>query len=157
MRTTRFLFLVICTLFPVTGCKTHSSSAEHSSPTQLEENNLYLAVGQHDFSLRLANNETATALMDLLPLQLNMQAMEHEKYFFFDRQFPVSSYQPIDLAAGDVMLYGSNCLVIFYEDFTTSYSYTRIGWIDEPLALATALGTGPIKIELTKEVRSNAR
>jgi hypothetical protein len=40
------------------------------------------------------------------------------------------------------MLYGDNCVVLFYETFTTSYSYTKIGSIDNPAGLKTALGTG---------------
>ena len=28
------------------------------------------------------------------------------------------------------MLYGNNCLVVFYKSFETSYSYTKIGHIE---------------------------
>ena len=28
------------------------------------------------------------------------------------------------------MLYGNNCLVVFYKSFNTSYSYTKIGHIE---------------------------
>ena len=36
----------------------------------------------------------------------------------------------IKINAGDIMLYGNNCLVVFYKSFDTTYSYTKIGHID---------------------------
>lgn len=46
------------------------------------------------------------------------------------------------------MLWGNNCLVLFYEDFTTSYSYTRIGKIVDVDGLISALkGNAALKIE----------
>jgi len=48
------------------------------------------------------------------------------------------------------MLYGSNTLVLFYQTFSTSYNYSRIGRIANPAGLADALGLGntTVKFEL---------
>ena len=54
----------------------------------------------------------------------------NEKYIYLDETYPTNSYDPKHINKGDVMLYGDNCLVIFYKSFDTSYSYTKIGHID---------------------------
>ena len=48
--------------------------------------------------------------------------------------------------AGDLMLYGSNTLVLFYKPFSTSYNYSPIGRIESPLGLAAALGSGNVTV-----------
>jgi hypothetical protein len=45
------------------------------------------------------------------------------------------------------MLYGNNCLVLFYEGFNTSYSYTRIGHFENASGLAAAVGTGDATVK----------
>ena len=37
---------------------------------------------------------------------------------------------PFIIEAGDIMLFGNNCLVVFYKSFNSSYSYTKIGHIE---------------------------
>jgi hypothetical protein len=49
------------------------------------------------------------------------------------------------------MLYGSNTVVLFYENFSTSYGYTRLGKIDNPAGLATALGSGNVTVTFDLE------
>ena len=48
------------------------------------------------------------------------------------------------------MLYGDDCLVIFYEDFKTSYSYTKIGKIDNVDNLKNVLERGNITVSIDR-------
>ena len=47
---------------------------------------------------------------------------------------------------GDVMLFGSDCLVIFYDSFETEFRYTKIGHIDN----LGDLGNGNVDVSITK-------
>ena len=53
-----------------------------------------------------------------------------------------------EIHAGDLKLYGSSCLVLFYESFSTSYSYTSLGYVENPEGLAEALGTGSVRVDM---------
>ena len=53
------------------------------------------------------------------------------------------------------MLYGNNCLVVFYESFDTSYTYTKIGHIDDTSGLVDALGTGSVTVTFEMNVTSD--
>ena len=46
------------------------------------------------------------------------------------------------------MLYGNNCLVIFYESFSTTYSYTKIGHIENIDNLKENLESGNVEIKI---------
>jgi hypothetical protein len=44
------------------------------------------------------------------------------------------------------MLFGSDCLVLFFEDFSTSYSYTRIGHIEDAGDFVDTLTSGNVEV-----------
>ena len=106
-----------------------------------------LSAGGSDFTAILEENATAQAFVDLMPVTLNMSELNgNEKYYYLSTSLPAAPVNPGTIHAGDIMLYGSSCIVIFYKTFTTSYSYTRIGRIDNVENLQSALGTGSVSV-----------
>lgn len=110
-----------------------------------------VTVGTKTFTATLADSETGRAFAQLLPMTLSMTELNgNEKYHYLDSSLPTDSYQPGTIQAGDLMLYKDNCVVLFYETFSSSYSYTRIGSIDNPAGLAAALGAGNVSVRFEK-------
>lgn len=106
-----------------------------------------IRVSSAVFTATLQDNETATAFKAMLPLTLNMADLNaNEKHADLPRSLPVDASNPRTIQAGDVMLWGANTIVVFYETFTTSYSYTRIGKVDDVSGLAAALGSGSVTV-----------
>ena len=92
---------------------------------------VYIKIDNKKLGIDLENNSTTSALIKLLPLELSMSDLNgNEKYVYLNESLPTNTYSPNHIEAGDVMLFGDNCLVIFYESFDTSYSYSKIGHIN---------------------------
>lgn len=116
---------------------------DNDNNDNLMGNQLEMSVGNTSFRVSLEDNAAAEAFKALLPLMLNMSELNgNEKFFNLSTHLPVAASRPGTIRMGDLMLYGSNCLVLFYESFSSSYSYTRIGRVDNPSELAVALGRG---------------
>ena len=106
---------------------------------------VYIDINNETFEMDLEDNSTVSALVKMLPLNLSMGDLNgNEKYAYFDKPLPTNTYSPKHIEAGDVMLFGDNCLVIFYESFDTSYSYSKIGRINN----MPSLGDGNISISI---------
>ncbi len=110
-----------------------------------------LTINGNNFTATLEDNETTRELLNRLPLELNMSELNgNEKYYYFDDSLPTNSYRPGSINTGDIMLYGNDCLVIFYESFNTTYSYTRIGRIDNANNLDKVVGSGSVNVRISK-------
>lgn len=104
-------------------------------------------IGGERFAIDLADNETASAFARLLPLEANMSELNgNEKYIYLNDALPSQPANPGTIEAGDVMLYGDSCLVVFYKSHPTSYAYTRIGKINDTASLAEAVGSGSVEM-----------
>ena len=148
-------------LLSFSACRSADNSAESGPPatawvepsaaTAIQEDEtmpqLTVTVGGQSFSATLYDNDTAKALADWLPMTLDMSELNgNEKYHYFSSSLPTDASCPAQIQAGDIMLFGDSCLVLFYKSFSTSYSYTPLGRIDDPSSLAAALGSGDVQV-----------
>ena len=109
--------------------------------------NIKVIIDGKTYNAEIEENETAQSFVSMLPAEYNMNELNgNEKYFYLDNALPINSYNPKLIESGDIMLYGNNCLVVFYKSFNTSYSYTKIGHIDN----LSDLGNGNITIRFEK-------
>ena len=150
----RYILFILIILFLFTSC-----NKKINNDNKIEDNNtndiindeeiisMKAIINNIEYVINLENNNTVNELIKLLPLELEMVELNgNEKYAYLNKSLPTNSYNPNKINKGDVMLYGSSCIVIFYETFNTSYSYTKIGHIDN----LGDLGSGSINVKLIK-------
>ncbi len=119
-------------------------------------NRIIIRIGDTVFAATLSDNATAAAFKKLLPLSLTMTELNgNEKLARLPGTMPARASTPASIQTGDLMLYGPSTLVLFYKSFSTTYSYTKIGRIDDPAGLEAALGSG--NVALTFDVRREKR
>lgn len=144
-----FISTLLSFVFCVAAC---SKTAEVSNLThdlidsnQFNNNKMNIKVGSAIFTATLYDNPSANALKVMLPLTINMSELNaNEKFYYFSSSLPTNAARGGNIQVGDFLLYGNNCLVLFYENIQTTYSYARLGKIDNTSGLKAALGTGSI-------------
>jgi len=120
--------------------------------TDTTSNQIRVKIGSSTFNATLLNNPTATEFKTRLPLTVTMSELNgNEKLYRFSTNLPTNSSNPGTINAGDLMIYGSNTLVLFYHSFPTSYSYTRLGRINNSSGLAAAVGSGNVTVTFELE------
>ena len=115
---------------------------------------ILLKVGGNTMTATLTDNEATRELTKLLEQgDITIRMSDHggfEKVGALPQSFPTSNTQ-ITTVPGDIMLYQGNQMVIFYG--SNSWSYTRLGKIDEATAsnLRQFLGNGNITLTISLE------
>ncbi len=157
----------------LTACNTNRESVKNSKPTATEEQTtskpaapaekptaskeevraeevaktITIQIGAKTFSATLADNATAKAFVEKLPLTIDMN-----DYGGFEKVGSLGfslarNDKSITTALGDLVLYNGNQLVIFYSSNT--WSYTRLGRIDDINGFADALGNGTVQVAIS--------
>ena len=147
MRQLFMLGFFALSLISCASCSKNTSLTDSNNNTNPTGSKMKIAVGNSTFTATLYDNPSATAFKSLLPMTVNMVELNgSEKYIDLSRSLPTNASNPSTIQSGDLMLYGSSTLVLFYKTFSTSYSYTRLGRIDDVTGLVAALGSGNVSV-----------
>ena len=113
---------------------------------------MWMTVGERRFAITLTDNATARAFAARLPLTLDMDELNgNEKHAELQDALPTAASRPGTIRNGDLMLYGTNTLVVFYATFSSSYSYTRLGRVDDPAELPQALRRRGVRVVFSED------
>ena len=139
------LLLATAVLSILPACSQNNTPMEYSDQ-------ITITVNGSSFDAVLADSETGRAFAELLPMTITMTELNgNEKYHYLDGSLPTDSYKPGTIEAGDLLLYGNNCVVLFYETFNSGYSYTRIGKLTSADGLKAVLGIGNVSVTFAKK------
>ena len=155
------MFLLLSTSVLMDGCGSQESSApsqeaENKKSEWVEEENgemkMNVNVNGQDFTATLEQNSAVSALVQMMengPVTLQLSDYAgFEKVGPLGQSLPASNSQTTT-QSGDIVLYQGNQIVMFYG--SNSWSYTRIGRIDDLTGWEEALGSGDVTVTLAVE------
>ena len=136
------------------------SSVSESSNTGTSENNntqedenemkMNVQIGDYTFTATLEQNQAVNELIDMM--KEGPVTIEMSDYSGFEKVGPLGKGLTTDnhqatTTEGDIVLYSGDQIVIFYG--SNSWSYTRIGKIDDLTNWKKALGSGNVTAVFT--------
>lgn len=130
----------------LTGCGNREQKEENI------EMKMNVQVGNNTFTATLENNAAVDALVEMMkesPVTIQMSDYSgFEKVGSLGTSLPASNRQTTT-HAGDIVLYQGNQIVMFYG--SNSWSYTRLGCIDNLSGWEEALGRGNVTVTFSLE------
>lgn len=146
-----FMTMIVCSASSCDESDDNSNNTPENT-TPMANGKIKIRVGPQTFTATLLDNNSAKAFKEMLPLTINMVELNNnEKYYDLPNSLPTNSSNPGTIKNGDLMLYGSKTLVLFYKTFSTSYSYTKLGSVDDVTGLTATLGSGNVSVTFEKE------
>ena len=128
------------------------STENESSEEENSEMKMIVNVNGQDFTATLENNSAVDALVQMM--ESGPVTLQLSDYAGFEKVGPLGQSLPTSNSqttthAGDIVLYQGNQIVMFYG--SNSWSYTRLGHIDDLTGWEEALGSGDVTVTLSME------
>ena len=130
-------------------CGAVALAAAATTPGAAAATPIVVRAGDRSFAAVVEDTETGRTFLEMLPLTLDMSELNGNEKYRYGVPLPTAAQRYDTIAPGDLMLYGSNCLVLFYGA-AGGYSYTRVGRLLSTDGLAEALGTGTATVTFEK-------
>lgn len=152
-------FIILGSCFLLSGCMQNQVdqdlNVQENQPEEfnegVEQMRITATINEIEYEIILEDNNTTRAFMDLLPLTIKMDDLNNnEKYFYLDAALPSDSYNPGTIQPGDFMLYGNNCIVLFYKSFQSNFSYTKLGTFKNTDGLQVIAESTSIEVTFAK-------
>lgn len=135
--------------------KSYNITVNVKHKTQKKLKSFIIRVNGKDFVAKVYNTKSGEEFYKKLPKTITMKELNgNEKYYYANSTFSEEEKKVGIIKTGDLMLYGNSCIVLFYDTFRTSYEYTRIGYIENPVGLAKEVGKGKAKVSFLKDTGS---
>ncbi len=140
--------LLLAALLLLTGCAHGQQSAQAAETIEeVQTMQMNVTVGGAVFTAALEENEGARAFLELL--EAGPVVIEMSDYAGFEKVGPLGATlpaqdSPTTTQPGDIVLYCADQIVMFYG--SNSWSYTRLGHIDDLTGWAEALGSGDVTV-----------
>ena len=142
-----------------TGEDSNTGTSENSNASMSDNNNtqeddtemkMNVQIGDYTFTATLEQNQAVNELIDMM--KEGPVTIEMSDYSGFEKVGPLGKGLTTDnhqttTTEGDIVLYSGNQIVIFYG--SNSWSYTRIGKIDDLTDWQKALGSGDVTAVFT--------
>ena len=116
--------------------------------TKKEENVMKININSEKYVINVENEALMEEIYNALPEIFTMNELNgNEKYYYLNSTMKNANSEAVgQVQKGDVMLFGSDCLVIFYDSFETEFRYTKIGHIDN----LGDIGSSNVEVSITK-------
>lgn len=149
----RLLAIVLLVVFHVCCSATSSDKKDRQYHTEIQKQmnstKIRIKINSQSFMATLLDNNTTAAFRKMLPLTISMSDLNgDEKYGELSYSLPTNASNPGTIQKGDLMLFGSKTLVLFYKTRSTSYSYTKLGTVDDVTGLARALEAENVEVTM---------